>query len=91
MTGYVSFFSGGKHAKRLHTYSLDVSVVSEIFFKMRDVKNEKNWIKNNMLANRCSCFFFFLLQISQGSGHANLIASYNSERNLFKKNVVVFV
>lgn len=46
MTGYISFFSRGKHANGLqHAYALDFSVVSEIFFQMRDVKNEKFELK----------------------------------------------
>lgn len=79
MKGYLSSFQGSKYANRLQQiYSLEVSVASGIFFKVRE---------ESMLANRHA--WVLLLQIGQGSGHASLVVSYNSHQNPFKVDYVL--
>lgn len=79
MIGYLGSFQGSKYANRLqHIYSLEVSVASEILFKVRE---------ESMLANRCAWVLF--LQIGQGSSHASLVASHNSHQDPFKADYVL--
>lgn len=68
----LSSFQRSKHANRLQQiYSLEVSIASENFFKVRE---------ESMLANRYA--WVLLLLIGQGFGHASLVS--NSHQNPFK-------